>query len=59
MLKKRNGQSVLEYVIILSIVIAAIVLFAQGTLKTKVGESLNKAADEMVNMMNKFDPPEG
>ena len=59
MLKKCKGQSVLEYVIILSIVIAAIVLFAQGTLKDKMGQSLNKAADEMVNMINKFDPPEG
>lgn len=54
MWKKRKGQSVLEYVIILSIVIAAIVLFAQGTLKTKITGSLENAANQMEGMTNKI-----
>lgn len=43
----RKGQSVLEYVIILTAIIAAVVLFATA-LGPKVTSVLTKASDEMV-----------
>lgn len=49
----KKGQSVLEYVIILTAVIAAIILFA-GRLGPKVGDSLDHAADQMQSEVNKI-----
>ena len=41
MLGKR-AQSTLEYVIVLTAIIAVVIVFAGGVLKTKVGSSLNR-----------------
>ena len=40
MLKRENGQSVLEYVIILSAVVAAVVVFTQASFQKDGGSGL-------------------
>lgn len=50
---KRNGQSTLEYIIVLAIVIAAIVLFAKGGFKNKVTWMLNHSADQIEIVANR------
>lgn len=57
MWKKSKGQSVLEYVIILAIVIAAIVAFSKLTLEQKIKDSLEHAANEMEEMTNRIGHP--
>lgn len=42
MLKRENGQSVLEYVIILSAVVAAVVVFTQASFQKDGGSGLGK-----------------
>jgi hypothetical protein len=54
MWKKSKGQSVLEYVIMLALIIAAIIVFSKGALTTKIGTSLNHAADQMELMTNRI-----
>lgn len=47
MLVNNKGQSILEYVIVLTAIIAAIIIFATGVLKPKLGDSLEHVAGEM------------
>ena len=54
MVRKSRGQSVLEYVIILTVIIAAILLFARGVLTTNLQNSLNNAAVQMENAAKKI-----
>ncbi len=50
----KKGQSVLEYVIILTAVIAVLLIFANNFLKTKVQSSLEHAATQMDNEVQKI-----
>lgn len=44
---RNKGQSVLEYVIVLAAIIAVVITFASGLLKTSVKNSLDHIASEM------------
>lgn len=46
-MKKRKGQSTLEYVIILTAIIAGIIVAAQTFLKPKLEDSLDHATTQM------------
>ncbi len=46
-LRSKRGQSTLEYVLILSGLIAAVVL-AKGYIQTKMNDALNTAGDKIV-----------
>jgi hypothetical protein len=50
----KKGQSVLEYVIILTAVVAVIIIFANGFLRTRVQNSLEHASTEMEDQVNKI-----
>ena len=50
----KKGQSVLEYVIILTAVVAVIIIFANGFLRTRVQNSLEHAATEMEDEVTKI-----
>ncbi len=50
----KKGQSVLEYVIILTAIIAVIIIFANNFLKPKVQSSLENAATQMNNEAQKI-----
>lgn len=52
MLNKR-AQSTLEYVIILSVIIGAIILFATTVFKGQLGAGLNRVGNEMGHAINK------
>ena len=54
MLCSKKGQSVLEYVIILTAIVAVILVFANGFLKPKVQSSLEHAATQMDNEVQKI-----
>lgn len=54
LLKNREGQSTLEYVVVLTAIIAAVVL-AVPTIKQKVQASFEHAAGEMEEQVNKID----
>jgi hypothetical protein len=47
MLRRTRGQSVLEYVIILTAIIAVIIVFARNFLAPRVTSSLQNAATQM------------
>jgi hypothetical protein len=51
----KKGQSVLEYVIILTAVIAVILIFANGFLRARVQGTLEHAAQGMENEANKIE----
>lgn len=51
---KRKGQSVLEYVIILTAILAAIIFGAQQFLKPKVENSLDHVTTQMETQVNKI-----
>lgn len=52
-LNKRNGQSILEYTIVLTAIIAGIIL-AVPVIREKVQASFEKAATEMEEQVNKI-----
>jgi len=54
MLKNRKGQSILEYVIVFTAIIAAIIVFAYNVLKPKVGSSLGHVATKMEEQVKKI-----
>ncbi len=54
MLRKRKGQSVLEYVIVLTAIIAVVITFASVFLRAKVQSSLEHVANEMETGVNKI-----
>jgi len=53
-MRNRKAQSTLEYLIILSAITAAIILFATGTLRTTVGRMYNNSTISMENMTSKI-----
>ena len=46
MLMKKNGQSTLEYIIIFTVIVAAILIAANGVIKTKVQNMLEHTANQ-------------
>jgi len=54
MLRRHKAQSVLEYVLVLTAIIAVVVIFAGGFLRTKVQSGLENAATQMNNQTNKI-----
>lgn len=50
----RRGQSTLEYVIILTAIIAVVIAFAGVFLRTKVQSSLENVANQMENETKKI-----
>lgn len=54
MLKKR-GQSTLEYVLVLTAIIAAVIFAASQFLRPKVQSSLEHVSDQMESQVNKID----
>jgi len=53
-MRNRKAQSTLEYLIILSAITAAIILFATGTLRQRVGGMYNSSVSAMENMTSKI-----
>ena len=51
----KKAQGTMEYLIILSAITAAIILFATGTLRNTVRRMYNNSTQEMVDMTNKID----
>jgi uncharacterized protein (UPF0333 family) len=51
----RKGQSTLEYVIVLTAIIAVVIAVAAGVLKTKTQQSLEHVATEMAEQVNNID----
>ena len=51
----KKAQGTMEYLIILSAITAAIILFATTTLRERVGGMYDHAVGEMENMTNKID----
>ena len=54
MRKRTKGQSTLEYIIVLAVIIAAIILFAATTFKTKYRDALGNVTDQMTNVMDRI-----
>lgn len=54
MFSKEKGQSVLEYVIVLTAIIIAVVLFANNVMRNSVGRSLNRVSNEMEQGVNRI-----
>ncbi len=50
----KKGQSVLEYVIILTAIIAVLIVFATNFLRPRVQSSLENAAQQMANEAQKI-----
>ena len=54
MRRNRKAQSTLEYVIVLAVVIAAIIAFATGTFRLRLGNALDNVSNEMVNVIGRI-----
>jgi uncharacterized protein (UPF0333 family) len=54
MLVKKKGQSTLEYVLVLSAIIAAIIFAAFQFVKPRLQDSMNKVSNEMSKAINKI-----
>ena len=54
-LSSRRAQSTLEYVIVFTAIVAAIIIFANTVMKQKVQSSLTTTADKMETQVNKID----
>ncbi|MDP2940614.1 MAG: hypothetical protein Q8O13_11195 [Candidatus Omnitrophota bacterium] len=52
--RAEKGQSTLEYIVIVAVIIGAVIIFATSTLKPKVGESLNHVANQMEVVVNRI-----
>ena len=48
-MRKKSGQGTLEYVLVLVVILAAILLVATGALKNAIGNQLFPAAASAVN----------
>jgi uncharacterized protein (UPF0333 family) len=55
MLRFKRGQSTLEYVIVFTAIVAAIIIFANTVMKQKVQSSLEDTADKMESQVKKID----
>ncbi len=51
----KKAQSTLEYVIVFTAIVAAIIIFANTVMKQKVQDSLTTTADKMETQVNKID----
>lgn len=54
MLRKKKGQSTLEYIIVFSAIVAAILIFAYQKLNPAVEKILNSTATEIEDASDKF-----
>ena len=56
MYRKKKGQSTLEYIILVTGIVAAFIFFAgpTGIFKDKVTNSVNQVSDEMLEMANRI-----
>lgn len=53
-MRRRRGQSTLEYVLVLTAIIAVVVVFAAGFLRSKVESSMNHVANQMEKQVQKI-----
>jgi hypothetical protein len=53
-MRRRRAQSTLEYVLVLTAIIAVVAAFAAGFLRTKTKDSLEHVATEMGTQVNKI-----
>ena len=51
---RRKGQSILEYVIVLTAIIAAIVVAATGVIRTSIGSSMDNVGNSIIFSTNKL-----
>ncbi len=60
-LRQGSGQSTVEYILLATAVIAAMVLFTKngGVLQTKLGNTLNTSANSITDMGNRLQNSEG
>jgi Flp pilus assembly pilin Flp len=54
MVLNKRAQSTLEYVIVLTAIIAVVLFFAGGILKTNVRTSLEQVGNQMQNQVNRI-----
>jgi Flp pilus assembly pilin Flp len=54
MVRNKKGQSTLEYVIVLAAIIAAIIVFATGTFKNRLSNSLDDVSNQMQNVIGRI-----
>ncbi len=54
MSRNEKGQSTLEYIIIVAVIVAAIIAFAATSLKPKIESSLNHVAEQMNTVVNRI-----
>lgn len=55
MLRSRKAQSTLEYVIVFTAIVAAIIIFANSVMKKKVQGSMEHVANEMESKVKTID----
>jgi len=56
-LRKKTGQSTLEYIILFAVVIMALVFFLPSTFKSNVEDTWENATNSMVNMSMRIKYP--
>lgn len=54
MRRNRKGQGMLEYIIIITVILAALFAFSGGTLKTAVGKMLDSSANQVDSAAGKI-----
>ena len=54
-MRRRRGQSTLEYVLVLTAIIAVVAAFAAGTLRTSTNSSLEHVSNQMQTQVQKID----
>ena len=56
MLKNKKGQSTLEYIVLVTAVIAVLIIFLgpTGVFQNRVNQTLDQATNSMVNMANRL-----
>lgn len=52
-MNRKKGQSTLEYIIVMALIIAAIFAFANGGFRNKVTQSLNHAIEQINVVSNR------
>ena len=52
--KKKKGQSTLEYLVLVTAVIAVLLIFTNGIFKTRVTATLDSATNAMTNMAGRL-----
>ena len=54
MFKNKKGQSTVEYIVLVTAVIAAVYVFSTGTFKDKLNESMGTTTNQITNMTNRM-----